>query len=60
VATDLDGEDVVQEGEDDIGGEAGKGAVGHPQPGDSPGEVGEAVLDLGPTEGGGELSVEAL
>ncbi len=50
----------MQQGENYIGGEGGEGGVRHAQPGNLPGEVGEAVLDLGPGEGGGELYVEAL
>ncbi len=60
VAADLEGEDIMQEGEDDIGGEAGEGAMGHPQPSEAPGEVREAGLNLGPGKGGGKLGIEAL
>jgi predicted RNA methylase len=34
--------------------------VSHAQPGDAPGEVGKAILDLGAGKGGGEFSIEAL
>ncbi len=60
VAADLDGEDVVEEGEDDISDQAGEGGEGKAQPSYLSGEVGEVVLDLGVEEGGGELQVETL
>ncbi len=60
VAANLEREDVMQEGEDNIGGEAREGAVGHPQPSEAPGEVRKAGLNLGPGKGGSELGIEAL
>jgi hypothetical protein len=46
VVVNLNGEDVVQLREDNIGCQAGKGGMVKDQPGYLPGEVSEAVFDI--------------
>jgi hypothetical protein len=60
VVANLDREDVVEVGKDNASGQTGEGGVGKTVPGDLPGKVRQAVLDLGMGKSGGEFSGRAF
>jgi hypothetical protein len=60
MATNLQGEDVVQEGKHDVSGGSRQGRARQPGPGDAPREVWLAALHLRRWEGGGELALHVF